>query len=236
MSIRVDDFSVGLDTGEKVSARHYVAEGAGPPLAALVLAHGAGAGQRHPFMVAFAEGLAERGVGAVTFNFPYMEAGRRLPDRAPVLERAYLAVILAARGLPGVAACPLFIGGKSMGGRMASHVAARHAATAGPLAGLVMLGYPLHPPGRPEQRRDAHLADVEVPMLFAQGERDTFGTPDELRPVLARLTGPAELLVIEGGDHSFNVPRASGRSASEVRNSVLDRIVAWVRVAAARAG
>lgn len=229
MPNRVEDFRVGLEGGGALSARHYVAAAGDVPEATFVFAHGAGAGQRHPFMVAYAEGLSERGVDTVTFDFPYMEAKRRLPDRAPVLEQAYLAVIRAARDLRGAGAHPLFIGGKSMGGRMASHVAARRASAAGPLAGLVFLGYPLHPPGRPDQRRDAHLPDIAVPMLFVQGERDTFGTPDELRPVLKRLTAPVELMVVGGGDHSLAVPRASGRTASEERDTVLDGIVAWVR-------
>lgn len=224
----IEDFRVALGEGGTVSARRYLAA-AGAPVATLVLAHGAGAGQRHPFMVACAEGLAARGVDTVTFDFPYMEAKRRVPDRAPVLEQAYLAVIREVRGLPGIGARQVFVGGKSMGGRMASHVAARHATVAGPLAGLVFLGYPLHPPGRLDQLRDAHLPDIAAPMLFVQGERDTFGTPDELRPVLARLSAPAELMVVDGGDHSFAVPRATGRSAANVRDQVLDGIVAWMR-------
>jgi hypothetical protein len=227
MSIRVDDFTVGLETGGSISARRYVVADEASPVT-LVLGHGAGAGQRHPFMVAFAEGFAARGVGVVTFNFPYMEAKRRLPDQAPVLEQAWLAAVRTVRDRAGAWARPLFIGGKSLGGRMASHVAAHHASAAGPLAGLVFLGYPLHPPGRFDRRRDAHLPAIVVPMLFVQGERDEFGTPDELRPVLARLAAPAELIVVEGGDHSFAVPRASGRSAAEVREIVLDRVVAWM--------
>jgi len=229
MPSRVDDVAVEFDAGARLSARHYVGADRSGPLPTIVLAHGAGAGQRHPFMVAFGTGLAARGVGVVTFDFPYMEAKRRVPDRAPVLERAYQAAIRAVRNLPGIGTHPIFIGGKSMGGRMASHVAARHAAAAGPLSGLVFLGYPLHPPGRPDEPRDAHLPDIAAPMLFVQGERDAFGTPEELRPVLARLTAPAQLMVVEGGDHSFAVPRASERSAADARESVMDAIVAWVR-------
>jgi hypothetical protein len=229
MPHRVDEFRVSLSDGASVSARHFVSVAGHGAFATFVFAHGAGAGQRHPFMVTYAEGLVTRGVETVTFDFPYMEAGRRLPDRAPVLEQAFLAVIRAVRGRPGAGSRPLFIGGKSMGGRMASHVAARHAAEAGPVAGLVFFGYPLHAPGRPAQRREAHLPDVAAPMLFVQGERDAFGTPDELRPVLARLTVPAELAVVDTGDHSLTVPRASGRSASDVRDHVLDGVVAWMR-------
>src|SRR5687767_2833880 len=126
---------------------------AATPFAALVLAHGAGAGQTHPFMVAMARGLAERGLSAATFDFPYMTARRSVPDKAPVLEDAWREAVAAAReAFPGL---PLFIGGKSMGGRIASHVAAQGGA--GALAGVLFLGYPLHPPGAPDRRRDAHL-------------------------------------------------------------------------------
>ena len=224
----ITDYVVQVDAGS-VSARHYVAgEQPRDPLA-LILAHGAGAGQRHPFMVGFATNLAARGIDVVTFNFPYMEARRRVPDRAPVLEQAYLAVVGDTRQRVRAEARSLFIGGKSMGGRMASHVAAHHAEAAGPLEGLVFLGYPLHPPGRPDQPRDAHLPRIVAPMLFVQGSRDAFGTPDELRPVLARVSAPVDLVVVEGGDHSFAVPRGSARSRGEVLDGIYDRVAAWMR-------
>ncbi|HET7187009.1 MAG TPA: alpha/beta family hydrolase, partial [Gemmatimonadaceae bacterium] len=135
------------------------------PVAALVLAHGAGAGQMSRFMVRAAQELASRRLTTATFDFPYITSGRKVPDRAPVLEGAWRAAIDSARGRFGD--LPLFIGGKSMGGRMASHVAAQ--GEIGPLAGVVFLGYPLHPPGRPEQRRDTHLPAIAAPMLFVQG-------------------------------------------------------------------
>ena len=232
------EFRLSVSDEVSVSARHYVAaadvrEGAG---AALILAHGAGAGHLHPFLVACCAGLAEHGVDVVTFNFPYMEARRRLPDRAPVLERAYLAAIATTRQRVPAAARALFVGGKSMGGRMASHVAAHHAEAAGPLAGLVFLGYPLHPPGRHDRPRDAHLSLITSPMLFVQGERDAFGTPDELRPVLARLSAPADLVVIDGGDHSFAVPRGTGRAPQQALDGICDRVAAWVRDRAQEGG
>lgn len=247
-------FRIDLGDGATIGARRYPPADPRAPVARLVLAHGAGAPQTHPFMVAFAGGLADRGVDVVTFDFPYMEAGRRVPDPAPALERCFLRAIAAARALPPAGpsgarsearrAMPsLFIGGKSMGGRIASHVAARHAAEAGDLAGLVFLGYPLHPPGRPDERRDAHLPAVAVPMLFVQGSRDAFGTPDELRPVLDALGSRAELLVVEHGDHSFVIARAAADSAAQTRGRrtvraqvqadlyarVQDGIVAWMR-------
>jgi hypothetical protein len=232
-------FRIEVPGGGTVGAHRHTPEDGGA-WATLVLAHGAGAPHTHPFMVAFARAFASRGIETVTFNFPYMEAGRRLPDRAPVLEACLLAVVAAVRAgaaaAPGSPAPPLFAGGKSMGGRMASHVAARHAEAAGPLAGLVLLGYPLHPPGRPEQRRDAHLPLVTTPMLFVQGTRDAFGTPEELRPVLAPLAGRATVLPVEQGDHSFVVPRGAGRRTAEVHAAIQDAIAAWMRERAATAG
>ncbi len=209
-----------------VPATWYAAPAAaGAPV--LVLAHGAGAPQRHPWMVAAARGLARRGVTAVTFDFPYMAATRKLPDRAPVLEACWLDVIDSVRArVP--AGTPLFIGGKSMGGRMATHVAAHHAARASDLAGLVLLGYPLHPPGRPGQRRDAHLPSVRVPALFVQGTRDAFGGPDDLAPALAPLGALATVHPVVDGDHSFAVPRASGRTTPAVLEQVWDTVAAWV--------
>src|SRR5947208_11647194 len=120
----------------------------------------------------------------------------------------------------------LTIGGKSMGGRIASQVAA---AGIGELAGLVFLGYPLHPPGRAERLRAAHLPDINAPMLFVQGSRDAFGTPDELRPILTRLQAPAALHVIEGGDHSFKVPKRSGVAQGDAHRAILDHIADWLR-------
>lgn len=199
---------------------------AGPARAAVVLAHGAGAGHRHPFMVAAAQGLAQRGVHAVTFNFPYMEARRRTPDPAGVLEQATADAVRAATERAEIAALPLFAGGKSMGGRIASQAAARGLLPA--VKGLVFLGYPLHPPGKPQQLRDRHLADVRVPMLFVQGSRDAFGTPDELRPVLDRLGGRATLVVVDGGDHSFTVPKSAGRPPQQVIASILDAAADWM--------
>src|SRR5829696_2789452 len=172
--------------------------------AALVVGHGAGAGQTSPFMVRTAEGLAARGISVATFDFPYMTAGRSVPDRAPVLEQAWRDAIDRAR--EELAGLPLFIGGKSMGGRISSQVAAQGVDG---VSGLIFLGYPLHPPGKPEQRRDAHLPEVREPMLFVQGARDAFGTADEIRQLLPRLQR-ATLHEVPGGDHSFKV---SGRGA-----------------------
>jgi len=199
---------------------------------ALLLAHGAGGNQMSPFMVDYAKRLAERGIDVVTFNFLYSEQKRRLPDRTDKLEACWRAVIAAARSGAlslEIARAKLAIGGKSMGGRIASHVAASDPEG---IAGLVALGYPLHPPGKPEQLRTKHLPAVAVPMLIVQGERDPFGTPDELRPVLRTMPVKTELYVVEGGDHSFKVPKSAGVPQAEVHARVLDEIARWLRASA----
>src|SRR3954465_5921839 len=182
------ELTVTLETGASTTALVYRAEPAAAN-AALILGHGAGAGQRSAFMVDFAHALSLLGIDVVTFNFLYTEQGRRIPDRAPALESCYRSVIDAVyAGVPS-ARRALFVGGKSMGGRIASQVAAADPQLR--LSGLVLLGYPLHPPGRPTQRRDKHLAAIGRPMLFVQGTRDAFGTPTELAPILSTLRPPA---------------------------------------------
>jgi uncharacterized protein len=196
--------------------------------AVLVLGHGAGAGQRHPFMVRIVRELDARDVHAVTFDFPYMAAGRKVPDKAPVLEAAFRKQIELVRQDTALADRPLFIGGKSMGGRMASHVAAQGVPG---LCGLVFLGYPLHPPGKPQQRRDAHLPSIKEPMLFVQGERDEFGTAREIGELLPSLPH-ATLHVVPGGDHSLKVPARGTLSQDDVFRTVGDTIAAWIASAA----
>ncbi|HEX5474830.1 MAG TPA: alpha/beta family hydrolase [Vicinamibacterales bacterium] len=195
------------------------------PAAALILAPGAGAGQDSPFMTDAATALASRGLVVATFDFPYRTAGRKAPDPGRVLEAHWRASIEAATGESSFEALPLFIGGKSMGGRIASQVAA-----AGdlPIAGLVFLGYPLHPPGKPSQRRDRHLPSIHRRMLFVQGTRDPFGTAAEIRELIPRLDDRTRLLDIEGGDHSFKVPARSGRTYAGVLTGIFDAVVAWI--------
>ena len=194
---------------------------------AFVFAHGAGAGRTHAFMLDYATALCDRGVTVVTFNFPYMERGRRLPDRRDTLEACYRDVLCELRGRSALSGRSLFIGGKSMGGRMATYVAAAMAAEEREaLAGVVLLGYPLHPPGQPNRLRAAHLPDVGVPLLFVQGTRDTFGTPSDLDQVLAGIAA-VTIWPVRAGDHSFKVPARAGSQAS-VHAAVQDAIVAWM--------
>ena len=189
--------------------------------AAVVLAHGAGAGQTSPFLVQTARGLAERGLSSATFDFAYMAAGKKVPDPAPLLEARWReAIAAAARNFREI---PLFIGGKSMGGRIASQVVAEDCPG---IAGLVFLGYPLHPPGKPQQRRDAHLPRIKQPMLFVQGSRDAFGTAAEIRQLLPQLAS-ATLHVVDGGDHSFKVAGKAAPKPADVLAGILDVIVKW---------
>src|SRR2546426_11016546 len=182
----------------------------------LVLGHGAGGTMFTPELVKFSEALAGRGIGAVRFNFPYAEARRRAPDRQPVLEACYRAVAeQAARS-----ADRLLVGGRSMGGPIASHLVAAGFAA----AGLVFLSYPLHPPGQPARLRDKHLYTITMPMLFLQGTRDAFARPQLLQRTLARLP-TATLHRVENADHGLRVP---GKSSEEITVELVDTAVAWV--------
>ncbi|SRR6266436_534565 len=222
--IRID-----IAPSESVTALLY--EEAREPLGVcLVLAHGAGGNQMSSFMVKFAGALAGRGIDVATFNFLYSEQRKRGPDRNDKLELCWKRVIETFRSeiIPQLGPRKLVIGGKSMGGRIASQVAAT---TPDGIAGLVFLGYPLHPPGRPDQLRSRHLPGIRAPMLFVQGAKDAFGTPDELRPIIRRLKAPAELCVVEGGDHSFKVPMRFVTPQDKVDEFVLKETERWLRLA-----
>jgi uncharacterized protein len=216
---------VDVSPSEHVTALAYRAGPIPGVGVTLILAHGAGADQNSGFMVNFATALAARGVETVTFNFSYTEQGRRLPDKNDKLENCWRAVIAAVR-VRAAGHGKLVIGGKSMGGRIASQIAA---AGEEDIAGLVFLGYPLHPPGRPDKPRSEHLGRIRAPMLFVQGSRDTFGTPDELRAAFADVKAAASLFVVDGGDHSFKVPKRGALPQDRVYETVLDEIVRWMR-------
>src|SRR5215208_528736 len=192
--------------------------------ACYVMAHGAGAGMAHPFMEAMAAGLAERGIGSLRYQFPYMELGSRRPD-APALAQATVraAVAKASKLAAGV---PLIAGGKSFGGRMTAQAQAE--APLPGVRGLVFLGFPLHPAGKPSEQRGQHLFSVEVPMLFLQGSRDQLADLSLLRPLVMRLGQSAVLQVFPDADHSFHVPARSGGNDAEVRDRIADGIAAWV--------
>lgn len=192
--------------------------------ACYVLAHGAGAGMTHPFMGAVAQGLADRGVATLRYQFPYMERGSRRPDTPRFAHAAVRAACTeAAQRLPDM---PLFAGGKSFGGRMTSQAQAGSPLPG--VRGLVFLGFPLHPAGKPSDERAAHLAEVDVPMLFLQGSRDELASLELLRPLVKRLGARAMLHVFDDADHSFHVPARSGRKDAEVLGEALDVVAAWI--------
>ena len=189
-----------------------------------VLAHGAGAGMRHPFLESISQRLAEQGIATLRYQFPYMERRARRPDPPAVASAAVReAVVEAARLAPGL---PLLAGGKSFGGRMTSTAQAEEPLPG--VRGLVFLGFPLHPPGRPDHQRAEHLSRVQIPMLFLQGDRDEFADLQLLRPLVKRLGARAALHLVQDGDHSFHVPKRSGRTDFDVMGELVNAIVEWM--------
>src|SRR2546430_1718672 len=188
-----------------------------------VLAHGAGAGMRHPFLESISQCLAERSIATLRYQFPYMEQRARRPDPPAVAAATVRAAVMeAARVAPGL---PLVAGGKSFGGRMTSTAQAE--APLPGVRGLVFLGFPLHPPGRPGDSRAEHLARVQIPVLFLQGTRDEFADLKLLQPVVKRLGERAPLHLVEGGGHSFPVLKRSGRTDADVMEELVGAIADW---------
>jgi predicted alpha/beta-hydrolase family hydrolase len=224
--MKSETLTIAVDDRDSVTALLYPALKGKRVGVTLVLGHGAGADQLSGFMVMIAKGLAARGCDVMTFNFIYKERGRGIPDPKARLESCYQAIIKTAHTNRKLKKNRLVIGGKSMGGRIASQVAA--VAPEG-IAGLVFLGYPLHPPGRPDKMRDAHLKEIHAPMLFVQGARDTFGTAKEISAVIKRLSLPAKVYPIEGGDHSFKVPKSLGVPQLAIYEMIMDKVVEWTR-------
>ena len=218
------ELGIEVEAGLRVSGLLQVPEDA---RACYVLAHGAGAGMTHPFMAAVAQGLSERGIASFRYQFPYMERGSRRPD-APRLAHATVraAVSEAARQLPGLA---LLAGGKSFGGRMTSQAQALSPLPG--VRGLIFLGFPLHPAGKPSDERALHLSDITVPMLFLQGTRDELAQTDLLRGLAERLGSRVTLRLFEHADHSFHVPVRSGRNDSQVMDELLGCMTGWIDAA-----
>ncbi len=192
--------------------------------ACYVLAHGAGAGMKHPFMAAVAAELTERGIACLRYQFPYMEQGGKRPD-PPKLAHATVRAA-AAEAVRRVAKLPLFAGGKSFGGRMTSQ--AQSAAPLAGVRGLIFLGFPLHPAGQPSQERGEHLFDVRIPMLFLQGTRDALAALDQFEPLCAKLGERATLKLFPDADHSFHMPARTGRNDAQVRGEMLDALAGWI--------
>ncbi|MCI0629021.1 MAG: dienelactone hydrolase family protein [Phycisphaerales bacterium] len=216
--------TITLEDAQSVSGLLQAPPSKSQVRACYVLAHGAGAGMAHPFMAAVAQGLADREIATLRYQFPYMERHSRRPDTPKVAQSAVRAAVEeASRMLPNI---PLFAGGKSFGGRMTSQ--AQAASPMPGMLGLAYLGFPLHPPGKPSDERAQHLFDVQVPMLFLQGTRDDFAELNLLQGVIAKLGARAALKLFQDADHSFHVPARSGRKDSQVQAEMLDALAGWI--------
>ena len=213
--------TIGLANGDAISGLWLKPADA---KAVLVLAHGAGAGMTHKSMEAIAEGLAERKIATLRFNFLYMERGSNRPDSPAIAEGAVRAAV--AEGAKLAANLPLFAGGKSFGGRMTSGAQAKEALPK--VAGLVFFGFPLHPAGKPGVERAKHLAEVKVPLLFLSGSNDALAELDLLRPTVKKLGAGAKLAVFANADHSFHVPAKTGKKDPEVLAEILDTARDWM--------
>jgi hypothetical protein len=220
-SAQAQSVAIAVSGTQRVSGLLQVPSGA---RACTVLAHGAGAGMTHPFMAAVADGLAERGIATLRYQFLYMEQGSKRPDPPKLAHAAVRAAVQeAAHRLPKL---PLFAGGKSFGGRMTSQ--AQAASPLPGVRGLVFLGFPLHPAGKPSTERAKHLFDIGIPMLFLQGTRDALAELQLLEPLCNDLGTRATLKLFRDADHNFHVPARSGRKDSEVRVEMLDTLVEWL--------
>jgi uncharacterized protein len=222
-SSKAEPVTITIDEITRVSGLLQAPPGA---RACFVFAHGAGAGMKHPFLAAIATGLAEHGIASLRYQFPYMEKGGKRPDPPKLTHTTVRAATTeASRLLPDI---PLAAGGKSFGGRMTSQA---QALTPLPgVRGLIFLGFPLHPAGRPSQDRGKHLFDVQIPMLFLQGTRDALAEMQQLKPLCDALGARAALKLFPDADHSFHVPVRSGRTDVEVRSDLMDALAAWIDV------
>jgi predicted alpha/beta-hydrolase family hydrolase len=221
MPTRPVSLTISLPSGGTISGRLQAPASAN---ACYVFAHGAGAGMDHSFMEAIAQGLADRGIASLRFNFPFMEQGSKRPD-SPAVAHATIraAVAEAARQVPDV---PLFAGGKSYGGRMTTQAQAAEPLPG--VQGIVLVGFPLHPAGKPSTERAAHLAGVKLPMLFLQGTRDALADLDLITQTAASLGKKATLHIVDGADHAFHVLVRSGRTDARVREELLDAMATWM--------
>lgn len=221
----IESRAIPIGAGQKVSAVVALPDRPGARARTLVvLAHGAGNDMHSPFLSAIHSGLLARGFAVAKFNFPYKERGGRAPDAAPVLEACYRRVVSQLRADMRIGAARIIVGGKSLGGRIASHIVA----DGEPVHGLIFLGYPLHPAGRPQQLRVAHLPRITAPMLFIAGTRDPLARLDLLRRTLAELHGAATLHLIEAADHAFSVPKSLGRAPAAVWDEIVETGAGWL--------
>jgi len=224
--MRVVDVTIPLSADERVSGVLGVPQGfAVGRSTAVIVAHGAGNDMHNALLVHFSEGLCRAGYLSLRFNFPYKEKGQKAPDPQPKLVQTWQAAFEFVRDHPEFGTPRIIAAGKSMGGRVASQMAADGLL---PVAALVFLGYPLHPPGKKDQLRDAHLYRIAAPMLFFAGTRDALCDMDLLKNVLGRLSEPWELEVIEGGDHSFDLPKSFGVADEDVYEKITKKTDRWL--------
>ena len=221
------DVTIPVSADESVSGVLVVPQGFEVGrTAAVIVAHGAGNDMHTPLLVHFSTGLGRAGYLSLRFNFPYKEKGQKAPDPQEKLVRTWQAAFEFVKNHPQYGSPLVVAAGKSMGGRIASQMTVEGLL---PVSALVFLGYPLHPPGRKEQLRDAHLYRINIPMLFFAGTRDTLCDLELLKPVVSRLKAPADLEVVEGGDHSFVLPKSFKSSEEAVYEKILKRTVAWLK-------
>jgi predicted alpha/beta-hydrolase family hydrolase len=225
--MRALDVTIPVSEDESVSGVLEIPQGFEPGrTAAVIVAHGAGNDMHTPFLMHFSAGLCRAGCLGLRFNFPYTEKGRKAPDPQEKLVRTWQAAFEFVKNHPQFGTSRIVAAGKSMGGRIASQMTADGLIS--PKA-LVLLGYPLHPPGKKEQLRDAHLYRINIPMLFFAGTRDTLCDLDLLRPVVGRLKAATRLEVVDGGDHSFVLPKSFNTSEEEVCDRILKQTIAWLK-------
>jgi predicted alpha/beta-hydrolase family hydrolase len=219
---------IEVETGDKVSAvisvpeNHVPGKGVG-----VIIAHGAQNDMENPLITAVVTGLAKEGFLSLRFNFPYKEQGRKSPDSPGKLIKAWLSVYAFLEGHKKYAVDKIITAGKSMGGRVVSQMAADRLISPD---GLIFLGYPLHPPGQKEKKRADHLYTIKVPMLFFAGTRDALCDLDTIKGVMKKIKVKKELVVVEGGDHSFKIPKSMGRNEEEVYAGITEKCVEWLRV------
>ena len=224
--MKSETISIPVKDGEHVSAVLSLPESELPPRpVGVILAHGAGNDMNHPLLVSLSKGLVKAGYLTLRFNFLYREKGRKSPDGQNMLEKTWLSVFQFLQDHPRYRSEKILAAGKSMGGRVAAQMVAKGLL---PVTQLIFLGYPLHAPGKKEKLRDSHFDQIRTPMLFFAGTRDSLCDLEALNTVLERLAASWELEIIEGGDHSFRLPKSSGRSQEEIYEQILRKTLAWL--------
>lgn len=224
--MNTETIRIPVTDGEQVSAVLSLPESDRPsgPVG-VILAHGAGNDMNHPLLVSLSQGLAKAGYLTLRFNFLYREKGRKRPDGQNILEKTWLSVYQFLQDHPRYRPEKIMAAGKSMGGRVAAQLVAEGLL---PVTHLIFLGYPLHAPGKKEKLRDSHFDQIKTPMLFFAGTRDSLCDLSALNRVLERLSASWELQIIEGGDHSFRLPKSAGRSQEEIYEQILQKTLSWL--------